>query len=96
MRMQDIRETNRVATKALLGELGYDPNEVLDRRGDAVLDWDEGDGVFVLDILERDDAGKIIVEGHEARTRTERVTVTDEQLNAYRAALWSPGKKVPS
>lgn len=88
--MTEIRETNRAATVALLGELGYDPNDVMDRRGDAVLDWDDDEGGFVLEIAELDSEGNLIREGDEFKTRTETVTVTPERLAEYRRALWSP------
>lgn len=92
--MTEIRETNRAATVALLGELGYDPNVVADRRGDGVLDWDEETGEFVLEIVEKDEDGKPVFErtddGQDFKTDTVRVTVTPERLTEYRRALWSP------
>jgi hypothetical protein len=89
-----ILTTNRAATKALLAELGFDPGDVLDRRGDAALDWDEETGEFVLEIIQRDEDGKPIRDYHDIRTREVRVSVTDERLNAYRAALWPLGRTV--
>lgn len=76
--MTDIRETNRAATVALLGELGYDPDCVMDRRGDAALDWDEDEGAFVLEVVGKGEDGKRVLER------------TDDGLAEYRRALWSP------
>lgn len=89
--MTEIREINRAATVALLAELGYDPMSVWDSRGDAVLEWDEEKGGFVLEVAELDSEGKLIREGDEFKTRTEHVTVTPERLAEYRRSLWRMG-----
>lgn len=92
--MTDIRETNRAATVALLGELGYDPDCVMDRRGDAALDWDEDEGAFVLEVVGKGEDGKRVLErtddGLDIKTDTVYATVTPERLAEYRRALWSP------
>lgn len=87
--MLSPRETNRVATIQFLEELGYDPSDVFDRRGDALLEWDEG--IVELEILNRDDDGHPIRLVNKFSTRTERVNVTAERFVTYLQAARDGG-----
>jgi hypothetical protein len=84
MRFEDIHEANRKASADLVTELGYQPDDVMD-RGDGALDITGR--TVTLTIAERDEDGRVRYDERGAITHKERVKVSPERLAAYEEAV---------
>lgn len=88
----DRRKHNAAITAELLEELGYDPNDVRDTRGDGRLEVVHVDEV-ILTILDRNERGGLQLEwktdtnSMDAKTHKERVKVDSLRLAQYQGMV---------
>lgn len=86
MTIDEIREINREASSELVKELGYRPDDIVD-RGDGLLDF--AGPVAVLKVVERDEDGRVRMDGDAVVTNTKHVRVSIKRILEYRKAVRS-------